>query len=326
MPISETALDVLKGIGKIVLIPIVLAFILLAWFFPYDSDSPLSHQDSAKEREYYAKAFAAGGQDLNPAESAEEERYVTVSQEIANAVHIEDHVRSFVSRYGLASKKALDVGSGRGYLQDMVADYTGIDISASASRFYHKKFVLGSATSMPFEDNSFDAVWSIWVLEHVPNPEQALDEIRRVSKDGAMLYLRPAWDCQPYLANGYNVRPYSDFGLWGKLTKILIPERVFLHVASRILIYPLRDASWKLSGQPTRLRYHRLNPNYKTYWGSDSDAVNSLDPHEVELWFRSRGDECLNCTEQVFSPLHGEPGEDALIIKIHKGPPMSPRT
>ena len=60
-------------------------------------------------------------------------------------------------------------------------NYTGLDISPSVARFYHKKFVLGSATAMPFPDNSFDGIWSIWVFEHVPNPEQAfrrLDGLR----------------------------------------------------------------------------------------------------------------------------------------------------
>jgi hypothetical protein len=27
---------------------------------------------------------------------------------------------------------------------------------------------------MPFTDASFDVVWSIWVLEHIPNPEARL--------------------------------------------------------------------------------------------------------------------------------------------------------
>jgi hypothetical protein len=33
------------------------------------------------------------------------------------------------SLYGLAGKRVLEVGSGRGYLQDIVAGYTGLDIS-----------------------------------------------------------------------------------------------------------------------------------------------------------------------------------------------------
>jgi len=272
----------------------------------------------AKEQEYYGKAFAAHDRELIPdvsADSAEDERYVKIGEQVAQAYHIEDRLRSFVSEYGVAGKKALDVGSGRGYLQDVVDDYTGLDISPTAARFYHKKFVLGSATSMPFDEGTFDVIWSIDVLEHVPNPEQALREIRRVAKDGALLYLLPAWDCQPYLANGYNVRPYSDFGLSGKLIKAAIPARVTAHVLARMAIYPTRYAAWRGSNQPTILHYHRLEPNYKTYWGPDADAINSIDRYEAALWFRSRGDECLNC-ETGLDALTQTDGR--LIVRIHK--------
>jgi SAM-dependent methyltransferase len=313
--LSRTTQDVLSALGRIILVLVGVAIILLAWFFPYDTDVPLSAAKMAEERDYYAKAFAAGDRQLNPAESPEEERYVQIGKSAALGEHIEEHVRAFVTQYGLPGKKVLDVGSGRGYLQDMVEDYTGLDISTTAARFYHKKFVLGSATSMPFADNSFDAIWSIWVLEHVPNPEQALEEIRRVAKDGSLLYLSPAWDCQPYLSNGYNVRPYSDFDLSGKLTKFLIPARLTGYVMARRLIYPARYASWKWSGQPTRLHYHRLDPNYTTYWGPDADAVNSLDAYEMGLWFRSRGDECLNCAGDPIAPIRDDIG---LIVRVHK--------
>jgi SAM-dependent methyltransferase len=305
----------LSVLGRIILVFVGAAIILLAWFFPYDTDAPLSGMEMTKERDYYAKAFAAGDRQLNPVESPEDERYVKLGESNALYFHVEEHVQAFIARYDLAGKKALDVGSGRGYLQDLVNDYTGLDISTTAARFYHKKFVLGSATSMPFASNSFDAIWSIWVLEHVPNPEQALEEIRRVAKDGAMLYLSPAWDCQPFLSNGYNVRPYSDFGLWGKATKFFIPTRLVAYVEARRLIYPLRYASWKWSGQPTRLHYHRLDPNYKTYWGPDADAVNSLDAYEMGLWFRSRGDECLNCANDPLEPIRDDRG---LIVRVHK--------
>jgi hypothetical protein len=66
---------------------------------------------------------------------------------------------------------------------------------------------------------------------------------------------------------------------------------------------------------PTALRYHRLKPNYDVYWQYDSDAVNSIDVHEVMLWFTSRGDECLSC-----DPPNGsvKMPYDPVTIRVHK--------
>lgn len=162
-------------------------------------------------------------------------------------------------------------------------------------RFYHKKFVLGSATSLPFPDDSFDGAWSIWVLEHVPNPEQALRELRRVMRNDGVVFLYPAWGCASWYAEGYAVRPYSDFSIGGKLVKASIPIRNS-SLFRAITIVPnrlIRSLAFQLGG-PTRLHYRRLTPNYEIYWVPDSDAVNSLDRYETILWFRSRGDECLS--------------------------------
>jgi SAM-dependent methyltransferase len=168
---------------------------------------------------------------------------------------------------------------------------------------------------MPFADDSFDTAWSIWVFEHVPNPEAALSEVRRVVKDNGVLFLAPQWGVHPWQADGYDVRPYSDFRLGGKLVKAAIPARAILNWFSTPLIRIARGTGWRITGRPTTFRYHRLTPNFQTYWEPDSDAVNSLDFYEMGLWFRSRGDECLTC-EQGSSWLTqtGNP----LVIRIHK--------
>jgi SAM-dependent methyltransferase len=54
--------------------------------------------------------------------------------------------------------------------------------------------VTGDATSMPFEDCSFDRVIAAEVLEHVPSDQRALHEIARVMRPGALLAVTvPAW-------------------------------------------------------------------------------------------------------------------------------------
>src|SRR3954471_2798427 len=42
---------------------------------------------------------------------------------------------------------------------------------------------------LPYEDNSFDAVLSLGVLEHVQDPDSSLDEIHRILRPGGRLYV-----------------------------------------------------------------------------------------------------------------------------------------
>lgn len=53
---------------------------------------------------------------------------------------------------------------------------------------YDTTDVLGVGEELPFEDNSFEAVFSLAVLEHVKDPFKCASEISRVMKPGATLY------------------------------------------------------------------------------------------------------------------------------------------
>jgi len=292
--------------------------VLALVFFPYASDGPLSEKELADVRSFYAGAYDRGSGSNSPSE-AQDPNYVRIAKAAAEHFDIKGAVSEFAQKYGLANGKVLDVGAGRGYLQDVVPNYTGLDISSSAKEYFHKEFVLGSATSMPFPDGAFDGAWSIWVLEHVPNPEAALREIRRVVKDGGYVYLLPAWDCTPYAAQGYPVRPYSDFGIGGRIQKATIPLQLFAWTMAKVPVRLTRYALWKATGGgPTKLRYRRLTPNYERYWMPDSDAISSLSRVEMALWFQSRGDECLNCRgdwDEMTTLEQSQP----LILRIRKG-------
>jgi hypothetical protein len=141
--------------------------------------------------------------------------------------------------------------------------------------------------------------------------------MRRVIKPGGVLLLGVAWNCPPWLADGFGVRPYADFTLAGKLVKASIPLRSSVPFVYGYLI-PIRVTRlihYRLTGSDTALRFRRLAPNYDIYWQADSDAAVSLDLFETLLWFQSRGDSCLNC--------NGTAGELAatgksLVIRINK--------
>jgi SAM-dependent methyltransferase len=278
--------------------------------FPYHADVVTPPVISRDAGNFYTKIYSDPGE--QPADNAAD--YVKMAQEAIDHNQIVPRMTKFVKEFGLRQKRVLDVGAGTGYLQDLVDDYVGLDISASARSYFHKPFVQASATEMPFRDGEFDALWSIWVLEHVPKPEQALVEMRRVVKDGGLLYLEPAWNCIPWAAQGYLVRPFSDFGVKGKLIKASLPViaspafRIAYIVPTRIV----RREYVQMFHTPTRLHYTLLEPNYSHYWMPDSDALNDLDFYETMLWFTSRGDECLNC-----GPVALLQGEE-LVIRVHK--------
>ncbi len=301
-----------KYLQYVTVVTLLLIVIIAVIHFPYSVDTSLTQQEIEAARKFYTEAYQKPVI-KNQAESEYETEYLRVAQTGAEKYRIKERVSAFVKQFNLSDRPVLEIGSGRGYLQDVAQNYTGLDISPNVARFYHKRFVLGSATALPFPDDSFDGVWSIWVFEHVPNPEQAFREARRVTRDNGLLFLVPAWNCAPWAAEGYNVRPYSDFNLPGKIIKASIPLRssTFFMTITLVLNRIVRKVSAQFG--PTRLRYRRLTPNYQKYWEADSDAVNSLDRYEAMLWFVSRGDECLNCKRSAIISRWGP-----LIIRVHK--------
>ncbi len=296
---------------------------LIAAYFPDATDAAPTQAELAKTIAFYQQAYAVSTAPVNANSTgadSKDDPYVQVAEQASKALHVNEELQAFLQEHGLRDKKALEIGAGQGGLQDMVSDYTALDISPTAKRFFHKPFVLGSATALPFSDNQFDVTWSIFVLEHIPTPEQALREMRRVTKDGGFIYLYPAWSCSSWAADGFEARPYSDFGLLGKLVKASIPIRSanLYHAIYTAPIRVLRYADYAISKSPTTLHYSRLKPNYEKYWVGDSDAASSIDRYDALLWFASRGDECLNCSRSPLGSITERVHDPRLLIRVHK--------
>lgn len=86
----------------------------------------------------------------------------------------------------------LDVGCGDGTLARYLAENShqviGVDRDPTVlgEDLENVHFMLGDAVSLPFENDSFDAVVSVMTLHHT-HPELALVEMRRVLKPGGVL-------------------------------------------------------------------------------------------------------------------------------------------
>jgi ubiquinone/menaquinone biosynthesis C-methylase UbiE len=96
----------------------------------------------------------------------------------------------FVRRFG-AGRDVLEVGCGTGLVLGRIAGFaksaTGVDLSPGMLERARERGLdvrEASATSLPFEDQSFDVTCSFKVLAHIPEIERALAEMARVTRPG----------------------------------------------------------------------------------------------------------------------------------------------
>ena len=120
----------------------------------------------------------------------------------------------------LTDKKVLMLGCGTGEESIMLNQFsnvklTGIDLSAESIKLAKEsypdcEFIVGDMNSLPFEDNTFDFVYSSLVIHYSENPEKIYKEIYRVLKnEGQLLFsighpLR--WACEEREIDGVNCR------------------------------------------------------------------------------------------------------------------------
>ena len=103
------------------------------------------------------------------------------------------------------ARRVLEVGCGEGRQLTAIgsrfpdADLIGLDLPdvelMEAWDGVESAMVQGSALTLPFATDQFDLVLCIEVLEHLPDPEQALREIARVASGAVVLSVpwEPVW-------------------------------------------------------------------------------------------------------------------------------------
>ncbi len=111
-----------------------------------------------------------------------------------------------------AGMRVLDVCTGPGMLARGAAgrgatavglDFAEQAVAAARQRIPETEFVQGDAQALPFEDESFDAVVCGYGIIHVPDPEAALAEMRRVLRAGGRV-AASVWEA-PGPSNGFGV-------------------------------------------------------------------------------------------------------------------------
>src|SRR5687768_5084734 len=108
-------------------------------------------------------------------------------------------VYSLLERYRRRSHgngRALDLGCGTGLNLDSLSRYArpvGTDFSEEALKFCrergHQLLCKADAAALPFQDEEFDIITALDVIEHLDDDLAALREIRRVLRPGGLVII-----------------------------------------------------------------------------------------------------------------------------------------
>jgi SAM-dependent methyltransferase len=134
-------------------------------------------------------------------------------------VHAEHLARYRFTAQLAPSKRVLDAACGEGYGSRILVDagaasVTGVDVDEQTvdharSRYPGAEFHVADVTSLPFEDGSFDLIVSFETIEHVPEPERVLAELRRVLAADGLLVISTPNKHQYLVENEFHEREFT---------------------------------------------------------------------------------------------------------------------
>lgn len=146
----------------------------------------------------------------------------------------------------------LDVGCGsapwKPLFEGKTSRYDGLDVKEGA-----EVTIVASAENMPIEDNTYDIVFSMSAIEHIPDAAAAIRECWRVLKPGGTAIIGVPF-CWEIHGEPHDYRRWTPWGLkkdlemFGEvnvfqtgngITHLLLLQNVFLH-RLQLMLLPVR--------------------------------------------------------------------------------------
>ncbi|MES0879347.1 class I SAM-dependent methyltransferase [Roseibium sp. SCP14] len=171
--------------------------------------------------------------------------------------------RSSAYRPFVCGRQVLDFGCGDGAFLRKVQDETlsccGVELQKDYVRALNEEGITCRSALSEFADGSFDTIVSFHVLEHLPEPLQALGEMRRVLKAGGTVVIEVP-HANDFLLGELKSEAFKSFTLWSqhlvlhtreslkRLLDIAGFENVVIEGVQR---YPMSNhLTWLASGKP----------------------------------------------------------------------------
>src|SRR4030042_2770997 len=170
---------------------------------------------------------------------------------------------SYLERYFKSSDIILDVGSGTGFVADLISKNTGADVfrlDVAQDKKARKKSILFDGKDMPFYDEVFTVSICCFVLHHTPFQKKLLQEMKRVTKsriiiledvienpaDHFLLFLHKLYSGFRY--HSFYTHFRNDHG-WRKLFARcgFIVDKEWSIEKTRVMTYPVSRRGYLLS-------------------------------------------------------------------------------
>ena len=141
------------------------------------------------------------------------------------AINLKNELDGLFQEYISTESEVLDLGAGRLPYKKIIEQYTKKYFSMDFQKTHPDLDYIGTASDTKMKDERFDIVFCNQVLEHVPDPDESFEEIRRILKPGGIGIIST-----PFLVELHN-EPY-DFFRYTKYALKMFAEKSGFEVLS----------------------------------------------------------------------------------------------
>ncbi len=236
--------------------------------------TPLQSRDPSKSFECVkcARVYAMDGRCIDLLSDKLKQKYgVKKSEAIASRAQ-DPLALALIGHY----RDGLILDCGSGFPMQDYSNVINLEIEE-----YANTDVISVGEALPFLPDSFDAVFSFSVLEHVKNPFKSANELVRVLKPGGTMYLSV-----PFL-QPVHAYPHHYFNMTGQGLRSLVEESVEI-ISSGVPVsgHPLFTLSWILNswarGLPRESREEFENKSIKDFLYSPDLLINESYVKEID--------------------------------------------